>query len=91
MRKRDATSSAASDVIVGRWKDGRLGTVRAVVFRVKEIVAAKPQSAGSYRPLALEIVKFFQTGKPPVSNERRSKFSPSWMPPNAAKNRAANP
>ena len=59
LRKRDATSSAASDVIVGRWKDGRLGTVRAVVFRVKEIVAAKPQSAGSYRPLALEIVKFF--------------------------------
>jgi predicted dehydrogenase len=67
-----------SDVIVGRWKDGRLGTVRAirpyseygaVVYRPNEIVEAKPQSAGSYRPLVLEIVKFFQTGKPPVSNE----------------------
>jgi Oxidoreductase family, NAD-binding Rossmann fold len=72
------TSSDTSDVIVGRWKDGRLGTVRAirpysdygaVVYRPKEIVEAKPQSAGSYRPLVLEIVKFFQTGKPPVSNE----------------------
>ncbi len=71
-------SSDTADVIVGRWKDGRLGTVRAirpysdygaVVYRAKEIVEAKPQSAGSYRPLVLEIVKFFQTGKPPVSNE----------------------
>jgi hypothetical protein len=71
-------SSDAADVIVGRWKDGRLGTVRAirpysdygaVVFRPKEIIEAKPQSAGSYRPLVLEIVKFFQTGKPPVSND----------------------
>lgn len=72
------TSSDTSDVIVGKWKDGRLGTVRAirpyseygaVVYRAKEIVEAKPQSAGSYRPLVLEIVKFFQTGKPPVSND----------------------
>jgi hypothetical protein len=67
-----------SDVIVGRWKDGRLGTVRAirpysdygaVVFRPNQIVEAKPQAAGSYRPLVVEIVKFFATGKPPVSND----------------------
>jgi hypothetical protein len=72
------TSSDSADVIVGKWKDGRLGTVRAirpyseygaVVYRAKEIVEARPQSAGSYRPLVLEIVKFFQTGKPPVSSE----------------------
>lgn len=72
------TSSDTADVIVGKWKDGRLGTVRAirpyseygaVVYRAKEVIEAKPQSAGSYRPLVLEIVKFFQTGKPPVSND----------------------
>ena len=71
-------SGENADLIVGRWKDGRLGTVRtirpyseygAVVYRQKEIVEAKPQAAGSYRPLLLEIVKFFETGKPPVSNE----------------------
>jgi len=71
-------AAETSDVIVGRWKDGRLGTVRAirpyseygaVVYRPQEIVEAKPKAAGSYRPLVLEIVKFFQTGKPPVSNE----------------------
>jgi hypothetical protein len=72
------TSGENSDVMVGRWKDGRLGTVRAirpysdygaVVYRPKEIVEAKPQPSGSYRPLVVEIVKFFQTGKPPVPNE----------------------
>ncbi len=72
------TTSDNADVIVGRWKDGRIGTVRAirpyseygaVVFRAKEIVEIKPQPSGSYRPLVLEIVKFFETGKPPVSND----------------------
>ncbi len=72
------TSSDGADVIVGRWKDGRIGTVRAirpysdygaVVFRAKEIVEAKPQGAGSYAPLVKEVVRFFQTGRPPVSNE----------------------
>ena len=72
------TATENADVIVGRWKDGRIGTVRAirpyseygaVVFRPKEIVEIKPQGAGSYRPLVVEIVKFFQTGKPPVPND----------------------
>jgi hypothetical protein len=70
--------SENADVIVGHWKDGRLGTVRAlrpygqygaVVFRPNAIVESKPQEAGGYRPLVAEIVKFFETGKPPVPNE----------------------
>jgi hypothetical protein len=40
----------------------------AVVFRPKQTVARGPESSGSYRPLLVEIVKFFQTGTPPVSN-----------------------
>jgi predicted dehydrogenase len=72
------TSTPDTDVIVGRWKDGRIGTVRAirphsdygaVVYRGKQIAEIKPQGAGSYRPLVMEIVKFFQTGNPPVANE----------------------
>jgi hypothetical protein len=72
------TASDDADVIVGRWKDGRIGAVRAirpyseygaVVFRAKEVAEVKPQGAGSYRPLVVEIVKFFETGKPPVANE----------------------
>ena len=31
--------------------------------------APEEPAAGEYRPLVLEIVKFFQTAKPPVPNE----------------------
>jgi hypothetical protein len=68
------------DVIACRWKDGRIGTVNAVrpysdygaiAFRGRETVESHPKAAQAtdYRPLVVEIVKFFQTGKPPVSNE----------------------
>jgi hypothetical protein len=69
---------SGSDVIVGRWKDGRIGTVRTlrpsggygvVVFRPKTIVESPPNPRFSYALLAAEIVKFFQTAKPPVPNE----------------------
>lgn len=70
--------NSGSDVIVGRWKDGRIGTVRTlrpsggygvVVFRPKAIVQSPPNPSFSYAPLLAEIVKFFQTGKPPVPNQ----------------------
>jgi len=72
-------SGPDADVVVGRWKGGRIGTVRAirpysdygaVVFRAKEVVESHPKAAEAtdYRPLVMEIVKFFQTGKPPVAN-----------------------
>ena len=74
------TSGADADVIVGLWKDGRVGTVRAirpysdygaVVYRAKEVVESHPKASAAtdYRPLVVEIVKFFQTGKPPVPNQ----------------------
>ena len=67
-----------SDDIIGRWKDGRLGSVRAlrpygdvgaVVFRPEQVVQSDQSMEGGYRPLLVELVKFFQTGKPPVSAE----------------------
>ena len=75
-------STADSDVIVGRWKGGRIGTVRAlrpygdygaVVYRKNSKgqtseVSTKVEGGG-YTPLVEEIVKFFQTGKPPVSGD----------------------
>jgi hypothetical protein len=74
------TSTPNGDVIVGRWKDGRIGTVYAarpdadygaVIFHGKQVTALHPtkSEASEYRPLLLEIVKFFQTGKPPVPND----------------------
>lgn len=66
------------DIVVGVWKDGRIGTFRglrgdnakgfgATVFGTKGVVP----SGGfeGYKPLVAEIVKFFKTGKAPVSPE----------------------
>jgi hypothetical protein len=72
------TSSDSTDVVTGKWKDGRIGSMRSVrpysdygatVFREKEIVQSRPKAAAGYYPLLVEIIKFFQTGKPPVPNE----------------------
>lgn len=71
-------SGATADLITGRWKDGRIGSVRAlrssgdsgaVVDRPKAVVQSGPRMEGDYNALLEEIVKFFQTGKAPVSAE----------------------
>jgi len=72
-------STPDSDEMTGRWKDGRIGTVRAnrphgsqgaVVFRAHDkIVQSDKSMQAGYGPLLKEIVKFFQTGKPPVAAE----------------------
>ncbi len=64
-----------TELVTGRWKDGRVGTFRglragksdygATVFGSKEIATTK--GYGGYEPLVVEICKFFKTGKPPVS------------------------
>ena len=66
-----------TDVTVGTWADGRLGSVRgirdgqrgygATVFGSKGIVQSGKFEG--YEPLIEEIVRFFKTGKPPVSAE----------------------
>lgn len=66
-----------TDFVVGRWTDGRVGTYRglregahgygATVFGSKGI--APSGGYDGYEPLVLEIVKFFKTGKPPVTAE----------------------
>lgn len=64
------------DLVVGVWKDGRIGTFRdlrggksdAAVFIYGTKGMVKGKSSG-YKPLVDEIVKFFQTGKAPVSVE----------------------
>jgi len=68
------------DTVVGVWKDGRVGTVNAarpygdygaLIFQGRQVVENHPKAgaASDYHPLVEEIVKFFQTGKPPVSND----------------------
>ncbi|MCC6367388.1 MAG: Gfo/Idh/MocA family oxidoreductase [Bryobacterales bacterium] len=72
------TYTEGADVIVGRWKDGRIGTVRAarpygpygaVVFREKDALQSDPKAPLGYRDMVVEIVRFFQTGVVPVPVE----------------------
>jgi hypothetical protein len=68
------TSSDGTDVVVGQWADGRIGTFRGIregkgeyggtAFGTDD-VRALGQFDG-YGPLVVEIVRFFHTGKPPV-------------------------
>ena len=74
------TSTEGADLVVGRWKGGRIGTVRggrgdgsstsgAVVYTPAEVKQSRPTKESSYARLLVEVVKFFQSGVPPVPNE----------------------
>jgi predicted dehydrogenase len=67
------------DVVSGKWKDGRVGTMRgirdgkqdygAIAFGAKSNLATPTSMKSDYRNLLVEIVKFFQTGRAPVPPE----------------------
>src|SRR5918994_2217089 len=67
----------SGDTVVGRWKDGRIGTMRglirgkqdygAVAFGMQAVLATPVPMNSDYRGLLTEIVRLFQTGVPPVS------------------------
>jgi hypothetical protein len=71
------TQTKGTELVVGVWNDRRIGTFRGMrqgpyhyggtVFGSKGNVSGGDN--GGYEPLLVEIVKFFKTGKPPVSAE----------------------
>ncbi|MBT4864501.1 MAG: Gfo/Idh/MocA family oxidoreductase [Planctomycetaceae bacterium] len=71
------SSTPDLDVVVGTWDGGRIGTFRGIrkgkggyggtAFGTKGIVPVG--SYGGYRPLLVEIVKFFRTGIVPVAEQ----------------------
>ena len=75
------TSTPGIDLVTGEWKGGRVGTFRGIrtpegggradyggtafgVGGIQQIGAY-----GGYQPLVFEIIKFFRTGKVPVTEE----------------------
>jgi len=64
-----------TDFLTGVWEDGRIGSVRAIrqgaaniagtAFGEKGIAPLGPFN--SYAPMITQIINFFETGKPPVS------------------------
>ena len=71
------TQTKGTDVVVGVWKDGRVGTFRGLrtgkegyggtVFGTKGIGPVGGYEG--YQPLVEQIAKFFKTRQPPVSAE----------------------
>lgn len=69
--------TAGTDVAVGVWEGGRIGTFRGIrdgvhgygstVFGTKAILPGG--GFDGYEPLIVEIIRFFKTGKAPVSAE----------------------
>ena len=63
----------APDKVVGVWADGRTGTFMAKKDYGAEVEGTKGRGlAGKYegyKPLVVEIARFFKTGQPPVSAE----------------------
>jgi hypothetical protein len=59
--------------VVGKWSDGRTGIFRELKGYGGTARGDKGEgpvgSYDGYAPLVVEIVKFFRTGKPPVSAE----------------------
>ena len=70
-------STEQGDVVTGAWKEGRIGTFRAIVkgphiyggtaYTTKQAIAAGGYVG--YKPLLQEILNYFRTGKVPVSKE----------------------
>ena len=72
------TKTADTDVVVGQWSGGRTGTLvglrtKALPHKVtlfgSKTFAEQKSGGDDYAPLVAEIVKFLQTGKPPVDME----------------------
>lgn len=63
----------APDKVVGVWADGRTGTFMAKKDYGAEVEGTKGRGVAGkyegYKPLVLEIARFFKTGQPPVSAE----------------------
>ena len=73
-----ARQTKDTDLVTGVWKDGRVGTFRGLrsgskpatawLFSAARASSARRSTAVTSR-WCVEIVKFFRTGKPPVSAE----------------------
>lgn len=92
-------SSEETDLVVGRWKDGRVGTFRGIRGYKGGYGGTAFGDKGSgpiggydgYRPLVVEIVKFYQSGKPPVSAEETTDIYAFMEAADESKRRGGKP
>jgi predicted dehydrogenase len=77
------THTKDTDIATGLWADGRIGTYRGlrtgskaygnVIFGDKGDISTSG-AVGGYKPLVIEIAKFFRTGEAPVSAEETTEI-----------------
>lgn len=77
------THTKDTDSVTGIWADGRIGTYRGLrsgskgygnmIFGAKGDVSTTG-AVGGYKPLVIEIAKFFRTGAAPVSAEETTEI-----------------
>ena len=71
------TSTEDTVVVTGIWKDGKVGTLHGLakgrfgykVTAFGSTAIVEQTKGGDYTPMLREVIKFFNTGKPPVAPE----------------------
>lgn len=92
-------STPGVDLVMGVWKDGQVGTFRGIrqgtagyggtAFGDKGI--EQIGSAEGYRPLLVEIIKFYRTGTVPVSEEETLEIYAFMEAADESKRQGGNP
>jgi hypothetical protein len=93
------TSTEQGDVVTGQWKDGRIGTFRAIIkgphiyggtaYTTKQAITAGGYVG--YKVLLKEILDYFRTGKVPVSREETIEIFAFMKASNMSKERGGEP
>ena len=89
------TKGGNTDLVVGVWEDGRLGSFRSyggfglTTYGSKGVAFAGNLSG--YDPLVVEIAHFFKTGKPPVSHEETLEIHTFLEAADESKRRGGDP
>jgi hypothetical protein len=93
------TQTKSTELVAGVWTGGRVGTFRGIrngpykyggtAFGTKGNVPII--ESGGYEPLLVEIVKFFKTGKPPVSADETLEIYALMEAADASKRQGGKP
>ena len=88
-----------TDVVVGAWKDGRIGTMRGLRHGKQDYGGTAFGSEGiaplgpfeGYRPMMVALLTFFRTGVAPVSPEETLEIYAFMEAADESKRRAGAP
>jgi len=93
------TSVPNTDLAVGTWEDGRIGTFRGIrggksdyggIVYGEKAISVLGKYAG-YTPLLIKIIEFFNTGIPPVSSAETLEIFTFMAAAEESKNRGGTP